>query len=133
MATKMDKTSDAVPPSNIFKRCSKCHHPWISRDLFLQDPELEIVGYQANFVKLELGLFLFTHSCGTTMSIWAKDFVDLFHGTIYTEHAIGSDQCPGYCLQQEELRPCSVHCEYAYVREIVGIIKSWPKQDAPLP
>lgn len=100
--------------------------------MFLQDPELNIVGYQANFVELEMGLFLFNHSCGTTLSIWAKDFVDLFRGTVYQEPAFGSDQCPGYCLNKDELRPCSVHCEYAYVREIVATIKSWPKHLAPV-
>lgn len=131
MIEKMDKNTEAVSSACLFKRCSKCHQPWPSRSEFLEDPELEIVGYQANFIKLEMGLFLFNHSCGTTMSIWANNFVDLYHGAIYKERAAGSKECPGYCLQTKELRPCSVHCEHAYVREIVAIIKAWPKQSFP--
>ena len=96
--------------------------------MFLQDPELRIIGYQANFVKSEAGLFLFNHSCGTTLSILTKEFLDLYSGPFYTIRMTGSDQCKGYCLNKEELRTCPAHCEFAYVREVAAIIRSWPKQ-----
>jgi hypothetical protein len=30
-------------------------------------------------------------------------------------------------LYRNNLKPCEVKCECAYVRNIMGIIKSWPK------
>ena len=116
--------------ADLFKQCTKCHHCWESREVFLGDPNLKIIGYQANFVNLEMGAFLFNHSCGTTMSILAEDFVDLYHGPFYEGRETGGDKCPGYCLKTEELHPCSAHCECSYVREIVSIIQSWPKNSS---
>lgn len=132
MGRQANTDSNSVRHPVFFKRCTKCHHIWSSRDLFLQDPELKIIGYQANFEELEMGAFLFNHSCKTTMSVWAKDFFDLYHGVIAKNRADGSEECPGYCLDRDELRPCSVNCEYAYVRQIVSIIRSWPKRSATL-
>jgi len=119
---------NSVTHTGFFKKCSKCHWNWISRDIFLEDPNLKIIGYQTNFLNLELGAFLFNHSCGTTMSILAKDFVDLYHGPVYRERAVGSETCPGFCLRKEELRPCEVNCECAYLRKVATVIQSWPKR-----
>jgi len=96
--------------------------------MFLQDPELKIIGYQANFDELQMGLLLFNHCCGTTMSIYAKAFVDLYKGPIYKRRATGSKECQGLCLDKDDLHSCPVQCECAYVREVVAIIQSWPKQ-----
>jgi hypothetical protein len=116
-------------PADIkcFKKCAKCGYIWSSPDLYLSDPELRIVGYQANFDSLELGTFMFNHSCGTTMSILAKEFVDLYTGYIHKNRATGSRKCPKYCFCQDELKPCTVKCECAYIRKVGFIIQHWPK------
>lgn len=133
MDINSDTGNDSDSPPDNFKTCSMCNRSWASREVFLQDPELRLIGYQANFAKLETGIFLFYHSCGTTISIRAKDFLDLYNGPVYKDRETGSDQCPGYCLVEEELSPCPAHCECAYVREVAAILRSWPKLSAPLP
>jgi hypothetical protein len=110
-----------------FKRCPTCGFEWDFRESFLRDSNIDIIGYQAHFEELTAGLFLFNHLCRTTFSIKADDFKDLYDGPIFTERATGSEECPGYCLHQHELRRCAAQCECAYVREIIQIIKDWPK------
>ncbi len=123
--TKHERARDskAVP----FKKCQPCGFEWDSRDDFLGDPNMELIGYQANFDELETGLFLLNHSCHATLAIQASEFRDLYDGPVFAARATGSDECPGYCLRKNELRPCPTECECAYVREIIQVIKGWTK------
>ena len=62
----------------IFKTCSCCKTPWYSRDEFLEDCDIDLVGYQVNFGDLVLGIFLFNHAtCESTIGIPAGLFKDL--------------------------------------------------------
>jgi hypothetical protein len=111
-----------------FKRCPSCPQVWPSCSGFLEDRELELIGYQVNFNALELGLFLFNHAaCRTTLAVHASLFKDLYVGPVYTERKTGSGDCPGFCLRECEFGPCPAQCECAYVREILRIVKTWPK------
>jgi hypothetical protein len=110
----------------IFKQCTCCGFQWRSRDAFLWDQTAVIVGYQARFKELETGIFLFNHSCGTTLAIQAGVFKDMYNGPIFQERATGTDDCPGYCLNKNTLKPCPAKCECAYVREIIQLIKTYP-------
>lgn len=107
-----------------FKTCPNCGKVWKDRYDFIDDLENEIVGYQVSFKELEAGLFLFYHSCGTTLALPVAPFLDLYDGEIFEERATGSDECPEYCLQKDNLDPCPARCECAFVREIIQIIKS---------
>ena len=109
-----------------FKTCPKCGFAWPTREGFLNDPDLELIGYQVNFEELTLGYFLFNHSCKDTLSVPANAFWDFYKGHVFIDRATGSDQCPGYCLHQDVLDPCPAQCECAFVREIIQIIKAWP-------
>ncbi len=123
-------TVNSQPPVP-FKICSCCGHSWPLRDTFLSDPFIELIGYKAHFEQLELGMFLFNHTlstCGTTLTIEAGTFKDLYHGPIYSTPLTSSEQCPEYCLNHYELRPCPAQCSCAYIREILQIIKRLPKQ-----
>lgn len=111
----------------LFKKCPNCGFEWENRDLFLNDPAIEIIGYQVNYIRLSAGYFMFNHECKGTLTIPAEHFQDLFDGPIFSERATGKDECKEYCLQENELRPCPAECECAYVREIINIIKNWPK------
>jgi hypothetical protein len=112
-----------------FKKCSCCEIPWFTRDEFLNDGNLKIIGYQANFSRLELGYFLYNHlTCQSTIAIPAALFKDLYEGPIFSERLTGSEPCPGYCLDKEILEPCVARCECAYVREILQILRDWPKE-----
>jgi hypothetical protein len=116
------------PEPTSFKKCSKCGFIWPKRTSFLGDPRLRMVGYQANFDELMAGLFLFTHTCGTTFSVQAGEFRDFYGGPIFTERLNGTEKCEGYCLHKDDLRPCPAKCECKYVREIVQTILKWPKK-----
>lgn len=111
-----------------FKECLPCGKNWILRDDFLEDPSIEIIGYQANYDDLVTGIFLFDHLCGATLSLSVRNFNGLYEGPVFKERAKESDDCPGYCLYQDQLDICSVRCECAYVRNIIDIIKNWPKR-----
>ncbi len=107
-----------------FKQCPKCKTIWRERSEFLNDPDIKLIGYQANFRNLELGLLMFNHmTCRTTLSLEAGKFSDMYKGPVFKSRLTGSDQCPGYCLHKSVLRPCPEECECAYVRSIIDMIK----------
>jgi hypothetical protein len=113
----------------IFKTCSCCKTPWFYRDEFLEDSDIDLVGYQANFGNLKLGIFLFNHvTCQSTMGIPAGLFKDLHDGPVFSECLTGSEQCPGHCLHKDSLHACQAKCEGAYVRKIMQIVRDWPKE-----
>ena len=107
-----------------------CTVVWKNREQFLEDANVEIIGYQVDFKDLASGLFLFNHSCRTTLALEVSKFKDLYEGPIFAEHATGGDECPEYCLRECELRPCPARCECAYVREIIQTVINWPKKRA---
>jgi hypothetical protein len=94
----------------------------------MEDPSLDIIGFQVDFDDPEEGFFLFNHTCETTLAIRVGKFEDLYEGPIFSERLMNTDECPQYCLHKSELRPCPIKCECAYVREIIQIIKHWPKK-----
>ena len=96
--------------TKVFKFCTTCTYKWDTRMRFLEDPAIHIIGYQVNFVELEQGLFLFNHTCGTSLAIMAGEFKDLYDGPIFSERQTGSEECPEYCLIKDEIRPCPAKC-----------------------
>lgn len=112
----------------MYKHCPNCGYEWPSREDLLGDPEVILVGYQVNVARLEAGIILFNHACKGTLAVHAIDFKDLYDGPIFTRRATGTDQCPGHCQHRNDLRPCPVECECAYVRNILQVIRNWPKR-----
>ncbi|RMD83775.1 MAG: hypothetical protein D6820_01840 [Lentisphaerae bacterium] len=110
-----------------FKTCPACGKIWLLRENFLKDAELSLVGYNVNFKQLELGLFLFNHTCGTTLAIPAGQFFDMYRGTIPAERMTDTPYCERHCKFQEDLSRCPVPCECAFVREIIQIIRNYPR------
>lgn len=112
----------------MVKQCACCGYAWRTLEALLGDPQLRIVGYQVNFDNLLLGLFLFNHlACGSTIAVPGRFFKDLYDGPIYASRATGTAECPEYCLHASELGACLAECECAYVREILQIVRAWPK------
>jgi len=116
---------------NRFKTCTCCGEDWKTRDDFINDCSLELIGYQASFDKLEKGILLFNHTCGTTLALEAGVFKDLYSGPVYTGRKTGTEDCPEYCLDKEELRPCPAECECAWVREMIQVIKETERSQRP--
>jgi hypothetical protein len=107
-----------------------CNEVWATRQAFLSDPRLTVVGYQADFEDLEAGLFLFNHreaGCGTTLGVEAGRFLDLAAGPIYRQSLRDTEECPEYCLRLDDLEPCPAHCECAYVRDLLQVVRNWKK------
>lgn len=113
-----------------FKRCSCCRHAWRSRAELLADPAVELAGYQVDFGDLELGFLLFNHSCRSTFAVPVEAFADLHDGPIYRERETGSEACLGLCLRRDELGPCPARCECAWVRDVLQVVRGWPKRGA---
>lgn len=110
-----------------FKVCPMCGEAWQTRDDLIQDTSLLINGYDVDFENLNDSLFYFTHmieGCKSTFAIPANEFLDLYTGTHYTERRTGEIDCPGYCLQKDQLERCKAMCECAFNREIIHIIMS---------
>ena len=109
-------------PKDNFKECTCCDSKWNTRNDFLTDPGIELIGYQVSFDELLLGLLLFNHTCGTTVAIPVNKLRDLYTGPIYATRKTGTKECPGYCLREDELRPCPAQCECAWIRDLIQII-----------
>lgn len=117
--------------TGIFKTCNKCGYQWETREAFLSDKSLEAIGYQVFFEDLKTGMFLFNHSCNTTIAMEAKKFLDLYDGPFYKERKSNeSRKCPGRCMNENIMNPCSNECRCAFVRELLQIINQWKKDDA---
>jgi hypothetical protein len=111
----------------MFKSCPNCHQEWASRSCFLCDPGLELIGYQANFKAVKAGIFLFNHTCRGTLAIPAEAFIDLYNGPMFKERLNGHAQCPEHCLHEADLDPCPLQCECSFVRQVLQIVREWPK------
>ncbi|MFZ5761082.1 MAG: hypothetical protein ACOY32_15820 [Thermodesulfobacteriota bacterium] len=114
--------------NEIFKTCPSCGMAWADWSLFLADPATSLIGYQAFWGDLLEGLFLFNHRCGTTMSISVGDLRHLYSGPVGQRRLAGTDACAGMCLHTMDIRPCPTDCECAYIREIMQIVRKWPKK-----
>ncbi|WP_173201595.1 hypothetical protein [Geobacter sp. SVR] len=113
--------------SLLFKSCPKCFKRWSSRDDFLSDDLISLIGYQASFDQLENGLFLFTHrtsECLTTLAVCVSEFLDLFSGARCPETKALTRECPRFCLDESNLEPCNNPCQCAFVRDIMQVIHS---------
>ena len=112
--------------AHYFKSCTTCNTHWQTRADLLDDPNVLLIGYQAFIGHPEKGLILFEHhvtGCGTSMAISIGSFQDFYHGEYYDELMYGSEDCPGYCLDPQNLRVCSNKCKMAFAREIVAYIE----------
>ena len=112
----------------VFSKCSSCGGEWPSRAHFLEDPDMKIIGYQRDFDDFAADTFLFRHTCGATLALVVRHFNGLYEGPIFQQRVTGSEERPGYCLYQDRLDKCAARCECAYVRNIIDIIRKWPKK-----
>ena len=106
-----------------FKICPSCGQQWSERQDVLDDPEVSFLGYQAFVRDGVLGLFMFNHlTCGTTMTVSARDFEDLRAGGAYEHRHQRPEKAPSYCLSSGAPDDCPQQCECGFVREVVAMI-----------
>ncbi|MEN6335398.1 MAG: hypothetical protein ABFE01_14200, partial [Phycisphaerales bacterium] len=94
---KMDKLM-------VFERCPSCNAAWSTREDFLADPGVELIGYRVSFTDLLTGLFLFQHRCETLVTVPVGEFVDLYEGPMFHVPRASLQECPGHCLRMVDLR-----------------------------
>jgi hypothetical protein len=70
----MGATFTSTVSRTTFKRCPCCQFIWGTSSDFLKDTGLSYIGRQRGTEAGDLGLIMFNHSCGTTLSIEADQF-----------------------------------------------------------
>lgn len=112
--------------SGSYRKC-ECGYIWKTRDDFLRDKKLKIVGYQPDFINHKYNHFLFQHAakgCGQFFGVRASDFHDLREKECANELCFAKEECPGYCKNTVDLRVCSVNCRNASDRIVAAKIRS---------
>ncbi len=117
----------SIDTARFFKTCNNCGINWPNLTTFLGDPKIHLIGYMPAFENITSGLFLFNHDCRTTLACKVDLFKDLYHGPIFKEKKTGSTSCPRHCQDRDNLESCPEQCGCAFAREIIQILKSWPK------
>ena len=51
-----------------FKKCS-CGCKWKSREDFITDPNIKMLGYQKSYSTTIADMYLFNHSCHNTLAV----------------------------------------------------------------
>ena len=110
--------------SEMFKLCNKCKTEWKSRNDFLNDSNIVMIGLMANNDNYKRGAYLFNHilpdgSCNTTIGLFVDNFLDMCSGEIYGQLKMGTDECSGLCVSIYELENCTAHCRNAIARIIM--------------
>jgi len=99
-----------------------CRKQWATRQEFLADPNLRLLGLQAVPHHADGNLLMFEHDCGTTVSVLAWRLRDLLppeqRGEEDLPSLYGSEQCSGFCNKLEELSACDLACSSARDRRL---------------
>ena len=110
-----------------FKRCSVCGQSWSTREHFLKDAEIELIGYQPDFDELADGTLMFNHvafGCGTTLELEIGDFEDLVAARRHGRRLDGTEECHGHCLRIRNLERCEAQCDNAWARQVAVEVKA---------
>ncbi len=91
----------------------------------MSDKGIKVIGYQVFFEDLRQGMFMFNHTCNTTIAIKTDVFMDLYQGPVYTRRNPSGNKCPGKCLNKNMMSPCSDDCRCAFVSHIMTKIQEW--------
>ncbi|MBD3167533.1 hypothetical protein GF324_13115 [bacterium] len=108
------------------KTCRLCDTCWSDYVELVQDKMLQVNGYQATFKSPEEGLFLITHrtgDCGTTLAVRAGEMKHFYDGPAVEVRNTGNEDCPGRCLDDEDLEPCGATCDMNWIREVLQYLR----------
>jgi hypothetical protein len=64
----------------------------------------------------------------TTLALPAGVFTDIYHGEVFVDKLHGTAACQGLCARWQDTRRCPAKCECAYIREMMQLVKQWPKR-----
>lgn len=96
----------------------------------MSDRSLSIIGFQNFFNHLRDGVFLFNHTCGTTLALDGDLLFARYSGTIYLNRKRQkSRDCPGICTTSNIHAPCSDQCWCSIINRIIHQHKKKRKGD----
>ncbi len=81
----------------MFKKCPMCNNIWNSKEEFLNDENVNLIGYQKYMGLYGGGYLLFKHRtkfCGTTIAIKAAFFSDNTSSTQRLKRIINKERGP---------------------------------------
>jgi hypothetical protein len=101
--------------------CSSCAGRWKGLSELLGSPHIRLEGYRACPEDFRQGRYLFSHHCGGTIEVPVSLFIRPRRAG---RNLAGSHACPGMCLYEMNLSPCSAVCEGSCYRRVAGRLKS---------
>lgn len=109
----------------MFKKCQNCEQIWRTLISFISDKNIRFIGYQARFDQAREGLFLFNHSCKTTLAIKLTEFEELSLLKLSViSFSPPSSGCPGHCADASNLKACgNTDCQGKPIRDLIQILK----------
>lgn len=114
-------------PNSFVKTCSMCGDVWRLTGVFLSDPMVHFLGYQARLDETP-GLFLFIHvRCGTTLAVYGSAFAELNMEIVLRDSCAVLGRQEDYCLAFRQNQACPPKCPCADVARISSAILNWPK------
>jgi hypothetical protein len=121
-------------PGPAFKECGSCGHAWTDWQSFVLDPAARLLGLQAIPGLPDSNLLVFEHSCGSSVSMFARKLRHL----LSTEDQgadrpllFGTETCSGHCRVIENLATCDRPCANARDRRLAVLIAEAKKQQGP--
>ena len=125
LEVEMREAIDETLKGRTFNELDEIEKELEKSDDFLSDETIRVIGYQVFFQDLKLGMFLFNHSCNTTIAIDTDLLLDLYDGPFFFDRKPDGRECPGRCLNVNILSPCSRECRCAFISEIMQVVKNW--------
>ena len=112
-----------------------CRKQWATRQDFISDPELRLLGLQAVPNFPDANLLVFEHECGTSVSVLASRLRDLIPDPEPDDPSLpllqGTESCRGYCNRLEELEVCDQRCSNARDRRLTLWLADQPGKRRP--
>lgn len=103
-----------------------CGRSWETREQFLEDPEVRLVGLQVVGDLPDANVVVFEHRCGTSVSVLARRLHDLLGPVADDEWPLallyGTADCHGLCTELSNLDGCDRPCRNAYDRRVAAWI-----------
>lgn len=116
-----------TPPTQsriLFKQCPCCGAVWESRQEFLSDPAIHLIGYQPLLTPDMAGFFLFNHArCGTSLGLALAVFQDFAEELEAPEPARREGEVRSWCLVESGGPDCPPKCLCRVVRQISARIE----------
>jgi hypothetical protein len=124
------------PPTEAsFRSCGMCRKQWPTRQDFISDPELRLLGLQAVPDFPDANLLVFEHECGTSVSVLASRLRDLVPDAEADDPSLpllqGTESCSGFCNRLESLEACDRRCRNARDRRLTLWLADRPGKRRP--